>query len=222
MLASSTVPSTGTCRRPIPFNHLQSSESGFSILELITVVGVVMILAAIAVFNAQTAIRSIRLNGAAADYADLLQNARIRAVKDDKYYTTLTDSAANPPMAFVDINGNGSYDVGEPMMAFPSGTTPTPFSSGPSVSNLESQFLPVNGLGSLANAAAGPTFGPRGLPCTPTPGLNGSTTCPYITPTSFITFIQDNQGGWAAVTVTPAARIREWRYTPSTGSWTSR
>lgn len=192
-------------------------------LELMIVVSILMVVAAIAIYNVQPTIRAVRLHGAAGDYADLLQNARIRAVKDDKYYTILTNpgTGSNPPIAYVDINGNGSYDLGEPMAEFRSGTTPAQFSSGPSLANLESQFLPQNGLGSLVTTATGPTFGPRGLPCSPTPGVNGSTTCPYITPTSFITFIQDNQGGWVAVTVTPAARIREWSYASTTGKWSS-
>jgi len=190
-------------------------------LELVIVVAILMVVAAIAIYNVRPTIRAVRLHGAAADYADLLQNARIRAVKDDKYYTTRTNASANPPMAFIDINGNGTYDAGEPMVEFRAGTTPTAISAGPSVSNLENQFLPLNGLGSLVTTAAGPTFGPRGLPCSPTPGVNGSTTCPYITPTSFITFIQDNQGGWTAVTVTPAARIREWSYAATSGNWSS-
>jgi Tfp pilus assembly protein FimT len=190
-------------------------------LELMIVVSILLVITAIAVYNVQPAIRAVRLHGAASDYADLLQNARIRAVKDDKYYAILTNPGANPPIAFVDINGNGAYDLGEPMMEFRSNTTPAQFSSGPSLANLESQFLPQNGIGSLVTTAAGPTFGPRGLPCTPTPAVNGSTTCPYITPTSFVTFLQDSQGTWAAVTVTPAARIRVWSYTPSTGNWSS-
>src|SRR5262249_42087729 len=137
----------------------------------------------------------------------------------DRFYTVRTDPTTIPPRAFVDTNGNGTYDAGEPLMEFRQGTAPAAFASGPAASNLEAQFLPANGLGSLVTTAVGPTFGPRGLPCTPTPGPSGSTTCPYITPTSFITFIQDTGGGWTAVTVTPAARIREWSYSTNNNSW---
>src|ERR1700746_2914215 len=215
MLTSPSVASGFCLRRTNPHRAFPKTQSGFSMLELMIVVSIVLVLTAIAVYNVQPAIRAVRLHGAASDYADLLQNARVRAVKDDKYYAILTNPGANPPIAFVDINGNGAYDLGEPMMEFRSNTTPAQFSSGPSLANLESQFLPQNGIGSLVTTAAGPTFGPRGLPCTPTPAVNGSTTCPYITPTSFVTFLQDSQGTWAAVTVTPAARIRVWSYTPS-------
>ena len=199
-------------------------QTGFSLIELLAVVAIVIVVAAMAFVNIGTAARAIRLNGAAGDYANLLQNARIRAIKDDKFYTVRTDASVNPPIAFLDINGSGTYDAAlrEPMMAFRSGTTPAPFSSGPGLANLKSQFLPpsTTGQASLATMAAGPSFGPRGLPCTPTGG-----TCPYmdpitLIPTSFVTFVQGANGGWAAITVTPAGRIREWTYNSGSGSWT--
>ena len=194
------------------------SGAGFSMLELLAVVGILMVVAAIAIVNVQRAVRTVRLRGAGTDYSNLLQNARIRAVKDDKFYTVLTDTTANPPIAYVDINGSGTYDLGEPMMPFRPNTSPAPFAAGPSVANLKAQFLPPTPLAQASVAAGGgpPTFGPRGLPCTPTGGV--TSTCPYLTPTSFITFIQDTNGGWEAVTVTPAGRIRQWNY-DGAGTW---
>jgi type II secretory pathway pseudopilin PulG len=202
------------------------ASAGFSLLELMAVVCIVMVVAAIAILSVQKMTRAVRLQGAATDYSNLLQNARIRAVKDDKYYTVLTDPGANPPIAFVDINGNGTYDapLHEPVMSFRQNTTSAPFASGPSVGNLKMQFLPPTPSGQASVAAGGgpPTFGPRGLPCTPIAGAGG-TTCPYLTPpnfmpTSFITFIQGPSGGWEAVTVTPAGRIRQWAY-DGAGNW---
>ncbi len=230
MLTSSAVASTHRRRQFIRSGQKRVSyrrgRAGFSLLELLAVVGIVMVVAAIAIPNVEKATRAVRLYGAGTDYSNLLQNARIRAVKDDKYYTVLTDTGTNPPIAFVDINGNGTYDsaLHEPMMPFRPNTTPAPFASGPSVTNLKLQFLPPTPSGQASLAAGGgpPTFGPRGLPCTPIAGAGG-TTCPYLmppnfTPTSFITFIQGPNGGWGAVTVTPAGRIRQWAY-DGAGNW---
>jgi Tfp pilus assembly protein FimT len=196
--------------------------AGLSLLELLVVVGIVLVVLGISVPIMGTAVRSVRLHGSAADYANLLQNARIRAVKDDKFYTVLVNAAANPPIAFVDINGSRTYDPGEPMTVFRADTVPAPFASGPALANLKSQFLPssTTGQASLATNAAGPSFGARGLPCTPTGG-----TCPYLSPTtliptSYVTFIQGtNRGDWVAVTVTPAGRIREWSYNTNSSTW---
>jgi Tfp pilus assembly protein FimT len=226
MFTSSTTASDG--RHPLSITRGRASRrpivSGYSLLELTVGLGIILAVAAITIVSVQRAIRSLRLHGSAADYANLLQNARIRAVKDDKYYAVLTDTSVNPPIAYVDINGSGTYDSGEPMMDFRTNTNLAPFSSGPSVTNLKMQFLPPTPSGQASLAAGGgpPTFGSRGLPCTPVTGATGSTTCPYLTPpnftpTSFITFIQDNTGSWSAVTVTPAGRIRQWSY--NNGNW---
>jgi type II secretory pathway pseudopilin PulG len=189
---------------------------GFSLIELLIVLFVMMVGAALAIPTALTIVRSIRLSSSSSSYANLLQQARIRAVKDDKFYSVISVAAvgANPPQAFVDVAGTGVYAAGDPVMVFAQGVTARPYASGPGLANLEAQFLPP-GAGSIAtinNTAAGPTFGPRGLPCTPVVAA-GYTTCPFLTPTSFITFLQNSQGGaWAAVTLTPAGRVREWRY----------
>lgn len=188
---------------------------GFSAVELLTVVAIFLIVAAIAIVNVQRTVRNVRLHGSETDYANLLQNARMRAVKDDRFYTVLTRGGASP-IAYVDINGSGTYDLGEPEAAFRPNTAPADLAAGPAVANLKSQFLPPtpSAQASLAIGGGPPTFGPRGLPCTPVGGA-----CPYLTPTSFITFIQDTNGGWAAVTVTPAGRIREWAYDSTANSW---
>jgi len=200
--------------------------SGFSMLELIIVVAIIMIVAAITVEVVQKAAQSMRLQESAISYSGLLQQARIRAVKDDKYYTVLTTTGGTTdPTAFIDIAGTGVYAPGDPMMVFPSGVSPMAFSSGPSLANLEAQFLPPDpsSLLTLNTTAPGPSFGPRGLPCTPS-SSGPSGTCPYLTPagipTSYVAFLQNGQSGkWEAVTVTPAGRIRQWAY--DSGTWSS-
>jgi prepilin-type N-terminal cleavage/methylation domain-containing protein len=205
-------------------SHGLTAVRGFSLIEVLIVVSIMFIAAAVVIPTASTAIRSVRLSSSGTRYADLLQQARVLAVRNDTYYTviSLPATSSTAGTAFLDLNGNGTYQSGEPMMVFAQNVTPTPFSSGPALTNLESMFLPP-GTASLLSVtagqtAAGPTFGPRGLPCTPSP-TGAYTTCPYLTPTSYITFIQSGDGGaWEAVTVTPAGRIREWRYDGTTWS----
>jgi Tfp pilus assembly protein FimT len=192
---------------------------GFSLIELMIVVSVCMIIGGISFILAQSTVRMFRLYGSCTSYANLLQIARIRAVQDDRYYTVVSDSTANPPRAFVDLNGNGLLDTGEPMMVFAQSVTPQAFASGPSLGNLKLQFLPAGPTAqNSVNSANGPTFGPRGLPCTPSAPVNG--TCNYLQPASYISFVQNTLNGkWEAITVTPAGRVRLWSYDAASSSW---
>jgi prepilin-type N-terminal cleavage/methylation domain-containing protein len=192
-------------------------QQGFSLLELMIVVSIALILGVTGFVLAQNIVRGVRLSGSCTSYANLLQTARIRAVQDDRYYSVVSDTVANPPRAFVDVNANGLYDTGEPMMVFAQSVTPQPFASGPSTGNLKLQFLPATGQNTV-NSANPPTFGPRGLPCLPSAPVNG--TCNYLQPTSYITFVQNTLSSkWEAITVTPAGRVRLWTYDAASSTW---
>jgi prepilin-type N-terminal cleavage/methylation domain-containing protein len=197
-------------------HHLRCA-SGFSLIEMMIVVSIVLILGSLGFVLGANIARTIRLRGSSTVYANLLQTARIRAVQDDRYYSVVSVPAASPPMAFLDLNGNGLYDQGEPRIVFAQGVNVQPYASGPSVSNLKAQFLPSSLTAQASvNSAIPPTFGPRGLPCAPSAGA-----CPYLPPTSFITFLQNAENGrWEAITVTPAGRVNLWMY-DGTSSWSS-
>ena len=192
-------------------------DGGFSLLELCLVVAILMIVAAMVFINAVSAVRNIRLTQSATSYANLLQNARIRAVQDDTYYTVITDPASAPPRAFVDLVKNQTYAPADPMAIFLQDVMPMTFGSGPGRADLISKFLPTAGSATVDAGDPGPTFGPRGLPCKPSALSGGS--CSSMTPTSYITFLRNSQSTkWEAVTVTPAGRIGIWSYDGTTWS----
>jgi prepilin-type N-terminal cleavage/methylation domain-containing protein len=212
--------------RRLPFSRRSGSQwgpttqarpdggrQGFSLIELVIVLAIMMIAASLAFINMRVAVRSSRLQSSASNYANLLQTARIRAVQDDRYYSVLMGtSTAGVPFAYVDIAGTQTFAAGDPMAVLAQGVVPQPYASGPAKTNLISQFLPAGTSGTVNAAAAGPTFGPRGLPCTPVANA-GYMTCPFITPTSYVTFLQNQEGGaWEAITITPAGRVRLWAY----------
>ena len=203
-----------------PGNAARKCNRGFSLIELLIVVAISMIAAAMALPLVSNAVNQIHLSSSATDYANLLQRARMRAVQDDTYYQIQTQTLSGDPIAYVDINKNGSYDTGEPMMVFASGVTYKAQSTGPALSNLKSQFLPSGSVaqGSLQSTMI-PIFGPRGLPCK----VSGSA-CPYLDaggkPFSYLLFVQNTQNNrWEAVTLNPAARIREWAYDTKSSTW---
>src|SRR2546423_8217332 len=98
------------------------SRGGFSLVELLVVVAVILVVAAVATPNIVNALRTQRLRGTAGDYASLLQRARIRAVEDNRFYGVRPNAPANATLAFVDIypqngdgtSGQGAYNAGPP------------------------------------------------------------------------------------------------------------
>ena len=210
---ASTVPNPCSARRT------RARHAGFSLLEMAIVIAVIMIVGGIALLLAQEVTRRVHLQQTASNYSNLLQQARIRAVQNDQYYAVVTKPAAsgNPAYAFMDIKQTGTYAGGDPEFFFNSDVKPVSRSNAPNVSNLESQFLPSGTSSTVNTTAEGPTFGPRGLPCSPTATTGG--TCPFLaSPTSYEIFMKNTRSlNYEAVTVTPAGRIRQWSY--GSGAW---
>lgn len=192
---------------------------GFTILEMMITMAVLLVLSALAIPTMQ-AVRSARLHQAGADYASFLQNARIEAIQKDSYYSVIPQ-AGPPASVFLDLQGNGVFATGDPIIVLPSSVYVRGYGSNPpALANLESVSLASSNDLSL-DVTDNPTFGPRGLPCKPI-SSGGYTTCPAfsgtVSGTSFITFLQSEPDStWLAVVVNPSARVRVFKY--SSGTW---
>jgi len=217
---------------------MKKRQSGYSMIELLIVMGVGMILLAMVTPLVTTTLNMYRLRGACSDYANLLQTTRMRAITDDRYYNVVNNLNGLGPgtimNAFANIGTTASggptlaqnYLVGDPAAAFNPAVVIRPPANGPNPQNLYSQFLPLpiqpNSVAINPNAW-GPTFGPRGLPCQPTAAVGG--TCSYTSnpgglPIAFEIFTQNVVTGiWEAVTVNPAGRVRQWHYDITTNTW---
>ena len=91
-----------------------SSERGFSMVELTVVVLVVLIIAAIALPNMISAWYDIQLRGSASQVADLMQQARMLAAKNNATYSVRFQLANGVQRVFIDRNNNGVWDANEP------------------------------------------------------------------------------------------------------------
>src|SRR5690348_13812622 len=93
-------------------------QSGFSVLELMLVVLIILIVMGMSAPKMSQLIDNQKLQTSAQAYAGLLQEARARAVQDDKPYEVLIDTSSGTPIAYVDLNDDGQYN--------PTGTPPEP------------------------------------------------------------------------------------------------
>jgi prepilin-type N-terminal cleavage/methylation domain-containing protein len=194
-------------------------ENGFSLLEVVIVVAIVLILAAMAIPQVVNMMTLFKLRNSCTEFAGIVQQARSRSVQDSKYYSVyFNTSATGMTEAFVNVKGN-TIDPLDPIVSWSPEVQPKPLASAPSTGTLKSAFLSsVTGYTLYdANLQTTPiTFGPMGLPC----NTAGGTVC--ATPgaaVAYWTFFQDTRSQqWEAVTVTPAGKIQKWMYSGTTWS----
>lgn len=188
---------------------------GFSMLELLIVVAIVLIVSAMAVPVVMNSVRQMRVRATASEVAGILQTARMRAVRDNTYYHTLStlvvEGGARRVQVWVDLDDDGAYDAatatteGEPVTLLPSSIF------------FRADGNPSTDTMKLAYDAEAPTvtprFNARGLPCT----MNGSICETGSPPVGFQYYMSGPGlfGGeiWAAVSVSPAGRIKTWTWT---------
>jgi prepilin-type N-terminal cleavage/methylation domain-containing protein len=199
-------------------------DLGYTLVELMIAVVIVLIVAGIAVPNIMNFIHMAKLRGAAADYSSLLQVGRIRSVQDDRFYSVYFLAGA-PTQAYVDLKSNGgtAVDAGDPLIAMPSEVVISAAGSAPDTTNLKGQFLPAGSTLVVKDGSTAGTpviFGPRGLPCTSQTATGGTVCTSSGGATAFWVFFNNTiSGAWEAVTLTPAGRIQKWQH--GTGGWSS-
>ena len=207
---------------------MRNRHSGFSLVELLVVIAIIMVVAAIATPSIVNGINGIRLRSAASEMTGIMQQARQMAVRSNKYYTVKPTVLPGGRGAYVDLNYNDTFDGGapapEPMFQLTRGVAIVA-AGAPNTANLLGQccatFAPQN-------SAVLPSFNSRGLPCvgpaSPTPpgGVGGipNSLCNVRDAkggtVGFVYYLSQARPfgavGWAAVSVTPAGRIRVWTY----------
>ncbi len=195
---------------------------GFSLIEILIVVFVVMVVAAIAVPNVLLAVANIRLRASAGDLAGLMQQARIMAAKNNPQtppvYAIRYAVLGGRQIAYIDLNGDGSWSssvtvngvtLSEPLTEL-SGTV-VPAAGAPSGSGGQPGPYVLAGDTVIGGASFDNTktiaFTPRGFPC----DYTSPPTCSTPAATYFVHYLTDTRvggAGWAAVVVTKAGRTK--------------
>ncbi len=97
------------------------NNSGFTLIELAVIIAIVGVLAGIAVPSFVGWLPKYRLNSSADDIQALVQNARLRAVKENAHVAVLfdpdNDGLDGDYLVFVDHNSDWNMDAGETLVA---------------------------------------------------------------------------------------------------------
>lgn len=219
-------------------------QRGFTVLEMMIVVVIMLIVLGMSAPKMLQMIDSQKLQSSAQAYAGLLQEARSRAVQDDKPYEVLVDTSSGTPVAFIDLNDDGTWTTGganpEPgvLLANPitvsDASVPAGFDTTAllNIIPLHTSTSPMLASDAGGTARPGLAFNQRGLPCQRfVAGGNCTNSIPPQTPplppqVAWVTYFQYalRNGGtaYAAISVTPAGRIKTWSYQSDGkggGSW---
>ncbi len=163
---------------------------GFSLLELLIVVAVLMVVAAIATPNIISSWQAYRLRTAAGAVAGAFQRIRMQAVSDDRWYTV---QAADVNML---LPGNIALQT-----------------TGPSRTSMDLDFTPTEALPSF-NARGLPCTVTGGA-CQPAISGSAEGWSGYVV---YLQQARPLGGpAWAAITVSAAGRVRTWFW--SGGGW---
>jgi prepilin-type N-terminal cleavage/methylation domain-containing protein len=197
----------------------RTHQSGFSLIELMIVVGIILLLTAIVVPNLPRMITNYKLDASGRSIASLMQAGRIRAVKTNQATYVRFDTTLTPVLAFVKSDTTTGYAQGDPAVPVASGFT-FQTTGLPDHQQLDA-YLGNSVVVELGTAVG---FNARGLPCVS--NNSAGTLCTQIDPSTpgapgFEWFIKGNSANaWEAVTITPGGRIKSWRLSENSASTT--
>jgi prepilin-type N-terminal cleavage/methylation domain-containing protein len=189
------------------------SQRGFSLVELLVVVAIMLVVAAAAMPNFISFISTYKLRSVLQQTNGMLQQMRMEAVRRNTSIPLRTATVNSSAVGYADMNNNSALDATEPSVTFPANITV--ISTGhPGDATTIPGFTAQTGSGVM------PQFNARGLPCVPVPSPSGA--CQNFSGTSVVGFViyvrnQSTMGGvsWGAITITPAGRIRSWLWNGS-------
>lgn len=196
-------------------SNTQKKTPGFSLVELMLVVAVMMILAAMTVPKMSTALNDIQLRYVGTDLSGLLQSARILSVQKNSFYAIQPGVVSGSPVYYIDKPG-AVYAAGDAFV--PVNTAITVFQGTGSGAPNEGAFLA--GLKFGVNAGANPpSFSSRGLPC-----LAAVNSCTQ-NGQGFVMFMSKaavtGDTPWVSVVVNPSGHIQVWS-SDAAGNWIQR
>jgi prepilin-type N-terminal cleavage/methylation domain-containing protein len=188
------------------------SKGGFSLLEMMIVVAIILVLGALALPRVMTQVYSIRIQYSATDLSGVLQRARMEAVRKNTFYA-VQYVAGNPAIEQI-VDKNLALPVPVIPPAVLGSSVTSVYGTGSGAPGEAAFVTSLNFPTGVAAAATGlPSFNARGIPCVRT----STTVCTQVAGQGFVFFLSGTSGagaavGWSAVAVTPSGRCEVFSY----------
>jgi prepilin-type N-terminal cleavage/methylation domain-containing protein len=186
------------------------TRRGFSLIELLVVMAVMLIIAAIATPITLNTMDAYKLRGSMAGVSGLAQRCRLLALqKNTTSHLYFTTSSGTVTM-YCKLNSDTSgLQTSDPQLSLD-----TKFSIGSTPTTALTATTMWGSSGSTFSANSDPYFNSRGLPCSaPSAGAACSTINGYVYYFKYST----HTTRWAAMSISPAARMQNWFWNAS--SW---
>jgi prepilin-type N-terminal cleavage/methylation domain-containing protein len=186
--------------------HKHKNDRGFSLLELLIVVAILVTLAAITVPRVMSTISDIKMRYVAQNLGGLLQSARMQAVRKNTFYMVQPTILASGDAAYVATAKGQAYASSDPVLP------------------LDNQITVHMGIGSGApnegtltcgadcafySGSNDPSFNARGLPC---PGVMNGPSCSPTPGQGYLLVVSKpaltGSINWAAIIVTASGHIQ--------------
>jgi len=185
--------------RPVRTHPASSrTHKGFSMVELLVVVGIILAVSAISFPTVTRSVRVYRLSGTAANVAGTLQLARLNAVRLNRSTPPLAwrlRVQGNQNIVWVDLNNNGAPEATEPQQMFsadiqflPAGTAPSVASMGYANTQISPAAVAFDSRGAVSFGAAAPVV--------------------YV---FVLGYANRPQEGFTAVSLMPTGKTQQWR-----------
>jgi prepilin-type N-terminal cleavage/methylation domain-containing protein len=180
-----------------------SASRGFSLVELLMVVAITLVLSTIAIANIAAVVSSNRVRAGISSVSGLLQNTRMLAVQKNKTMTAhMTTLTRGTLVGYVkDATDSSELDGDDTQVQWEAPVIRLSAPTGESApTELDSDVL------GYTPQPTDISFNSRGLPCSYSGG--------NCTNAGFLYYFKDTsrQGskGWAALSVSPAGKIKKW------------
>lgn len=203
------------------FNMLNSGtqkrEQGFSLFELLIVLGVILVVAAITVPFVMNIVAGVNLRYAATNLGGRVRSARAQAIRTNTLYSVQPVTLSSGSLAYYIDRPGVAYTAGDPLL--PTNQNIAVFQGTGSSAPNEATF--VTGLTfAIDPGADNPSFNARGFPC-----IYAAGACPQAGVQGFVLLLSNSSitGGlnWAALAITPSGRVEVWTCDGS-GNWLQR